>query len=119
MAGMPIYDTVVHTFGTVATGGVSSKTASVGFYDSIAIEVIIAFFMTASAVTFSLYYLLYTQRRFDVVLDQELLAYLGIIVAAVFCLWGVLVFEGDYGDEVSRGLRDSAFAGSSIITTTA
>ena len=118
VAGMPLYDAVVHTFGTVATGGFSHKTASVGFYDSLAIEAIIAFFMTASGVSFSLYYLLYTQRRFDVVLDRELLAYLGIIVASAFFLWGILVFEGDYGDSWGRALRDSAFAVSSIITTT-
>jgi trk system potassium uptake protein len=118
VAGMPLYDAVVHMFGTVATGGFSNKTASVGFYDSLAIEAIIAFFMTASGVSFSLYYLLYTQRRFDVVLDRELLAYLAIIVASAFFLWGILVFEGDYGDAWGRALRDSVFTVSSIITTT-
>ena len=117
-AGMPLYDAVIHTFGTVATGGFSHKTASVGFYDSLAIEAIIVFFMTASGVSFSVYYLLYTRRRLDVLLDRELLAYLGIIAAAVFFLWGVLVFEGDYGDSAGRALRDSAFTVSSIITTT-
>src|SRR3712207_638871 len=118
LAGMPLYDAIVHMFGTVATGGFSSKTASVGFYDSLAVEAIIAFFMTASGVSFSLYYLLYTQRRFDVVLDRELLAFLGIVVASAFFVWGILVFEGDYGDSWGRALRDSAFAVSSIITTT-
>jgi trk system potassium uptake protein TrkH len=118
VAGMPLYDAVIHTFGTVATGGFSNKTASVGFYDSLAIEAIITIFMTASGVSFSLYYLLYSRRRFDVVLDRELLAYLGIIVAAAFFLWGILVFEGDYGDSWGLALRDSAFTVSSIITTT-
>jgi trk system potassium uptake protein TrkH len=118
VAGMPLYDAVVHTFGTVATGGFSSKTASVGFYDSLAIEAIIAIFMTASGISVSLYYLLYTRRQFDVLLDRELLAYLGIIVVSVFFMWGVLVFEGNYGDEAGRALRDSAFTVSSIITTT-
>jgi trk system potassium uptake protein TrkH len=118
VAGMPLYDAVVHMFGTVATGGFSSKTASVGFYDSLAIEAIIAIFMTASGVSFSLYYLLYTRRRFDVVLDRELLAYLGIIAVSIFFVWGVLVFEGDYGDQAGRALRDSAFTITSIITTT-
>jgi trk system potassium uptake protein TrkH len=47
VTGMPLYDAVVHTFGTVATGGFSSKTASVGFYESLAIVAIIALFMTA------------------------------------------------------------------------
>jgi trk system potassium uptake protein TrkH len=117
-AGMPLYDSVVHTFGTVATGGFSPKTDSIGFYDSVAIETIITCFMTASGVSFSLYYLLYTRRRLDVVLDRELLAYLGIIAAAALFIWGVLVFEGDYGDNMGHALRDSAFTVSSIITTT-
>jgi trk system potassium uptake protein len=116
--GMPLYDAVINTFGTVATGGFSNKTASIGFYDSLAVEAIIIFFMIASGVSFSLYYLLYTRRRLDVLLDRELLAYLGIIVAAVFFIWGVLVFEGTYGDSAGRALRDSAFTVSSIITTT-
>ena len=115
---MPLYDAVVHTFGTVATGGFSNKTASVGFYDSLAIEAIIGFFMVASGVSFSLYYLLYTRRRLDVLLDRELLAYLGIIAAASIFIWGILVLEGDYGASWGRALRDSAFAVSSITTTT-
>ncbi|HWS81900.1 MAG TPA: TrkH family potassium uptake protein [Rubrobacter sp.] len=118
LARMPLYDAVVHTFGTVATGGFSHKTASVGFYDSLAIEAIIGFFMVASGVSFSLYYLLYTRRRLDVLLDRELLAYLAIIAAAALFIWGILVLEGDYGDSWGRALRDSAFTASSIITTT-
>ncbi len=118
VAGMPLYDAVVHTFGTVATGGFSPKTASVGFYDSIAVEVvIIAFFMIASGVSFSFYYLLYTRRRLDVVFDRELLGYLGIILGAILLIWGTLVFGGDY-ESAGRALRDSAFTVPSIITTT-
>jgi trk system potassium uptake protein TrkH len=118
LARMPLYDAVIHTFGTVATGGFSNKTASVGFYDSLAIEVIIGFFMVASGVSFSLYYLLYTRRRLDVLLDRELLAYLGIVVASSLFIWGILVFEGEYGSSLGTALRDSAFAVSSVITTT-
>jgi trk system potassium uptake protein len=84
VVGMPLYNAVIHTFTTVATGGFSPKTASIAFYDSLAVEAIIVFFMAASGISFSLYYLLYTRRRLDVVLDLELLAYLGIIVVAVF-----------------------------------
>jgi trk system potassium uptake protein len=118
LARMPLYDAVIHTFGTVATGGFSNKTASVGAYDSLAIEVIIVFFMVASGVSFSLYYLLYTRRRLDVLFDRELLAYLTIVVAASLFIWAILVFEGDYGSSFGTALRDSAFAVSSVITTT-
>ncbi len=118
MAGMNLYDAVVHTFTTVATGGFSPKTASIGFYDSVAIEAVITVFMVLSGVSFSLYYLLYTRRRLDAVLDREFLTYLAIIAFAVFFVWGVLVFEGSYADSTLRALRDSAFTVTSIVTTT-
>jgi trk system potassium uptake protein len=119
VVGMSLYDAVVHTFTTVATGGFSPKTASIGFYDSVGVEAVIVFFMVASGVSFSLYYLLYTRRRFDVVLDRELIVYLAILLGAVLFVWGLLVFEGVY--EVSswgRALRDSAFSVVSVATTT-
>jgi trk system potassium uptake protein TrkH len=117
--GMPLYDAVVHTFTTVATGGFSPKTASIGFYDSFAVETVIVFFMTASGVSFSLYYLLFTRRRFDVVLDRELIAYLGILLGAVLFVWGVLVFKGVYETTSwDTALRDSVFSVVSIATTT-
>ncbi|MBA2511055.1 MAG: TrkH family potassium uptake protein [Rubrobacteraceae bacterium] len=118
VVGMSLYDAVVHTFTTVATGGFSPKTASIGFYDSVAVEAVIVFFMTISGVSFSLYYLLYTRRRFDVVLDRELLAYLGVILGATLFVWVVLVFEGTYGASAGPALRDSVFAVTSVITTT-
>jgi trk system potassium uptake protein len=118
LAGMNLYDAVVHAFTTVATGGFSPKGASIAFYDSLAIEVVLIIFMTISGVSFSLYYLLYVRRRFDVVLDREVLTYLAVIVGAVLFVWGVLVFEGDLGGSWGRALRDSAFTVTSIMTTT-
>jgi trk/ktr system potassium uptake protein len=118
VAGMPLYDAVVHTFTTVATGGFSPKTASIGFYDSLAVEIIIIFFMTVSGVSFSVYYLFYTRRRFDAVLDQELLAYLVLLVGATLFVWMVLILQGTYGASWGEALRDSAFSVSSIVTTT-
>ena len=73
LAGMNLYDAVVHSFATVATDGFSPKTASIAFYDSLAVEVVLIVFMVLSGISFSLYYLLYSQRRFDVVLDREVL----------------------------------------------
>ena len=72
LAGMNLYDAVLHAFTTIATGGFNPKNASVGFYDdSVAIEVIIIVFMALSAVSFALYFLLYTQRSLKVLLDRS------------------------------------------------
>src|SRR5918995_2749429 len=74
--------------------------------------------MVASGVSFSLYYLLYTRRTLSVLLDRELLAYLGIIVASSLFIWLILAVEGDYDASRGMALRDSAFTVSSVITTT-
>lgn len=118
LAGMNLYDAVYHTFTTVATGGFNPKNSSVAYYDSVAIEVVLIVFMVLSAVSFAIYYLLYSQRSLKVLLDRELLAYLGIIIGAILFVWGVLIFQGDYGDAWARAFRDAAFAVTSIITTT-
>ena len=116
VAGMGLYDAVIHTFTTVATGGFSPKTSSIAFYDSPVLEAIITFFMVASGVSFSLYYLLYTRRSLGAVASRELVAYLAITAIAIIFVWGILVTEGNY--EVDQAFRDSAFSVVSIVTTT-
>jgi trk system potassium uptake protein TrkH len=118
VAGMNLYDAALHAFTTIATGGFSPKTASVGFYDSVAIEMVLIVFMALSGVSFALYYVLYSRRSFGAIRDPELLTYLGILLGTVLLVWGVLVFEGDYANDPTRALRDSAFTVTSIITTT-
>jgi trk system potassium uptake protein len=118
VAGMSLYDAVLHTFTTIATGGFNPKNASVGFYDSVAIEAVIVVFMALSGVSFALYYVVYTGRSFKALRDPELLTYLGILLGATLFVWAVLVLEGDYGSEPGEAFRVSAFTVTSILTTT-
>lgn len=62
LLGMPVFDSVCHAFGAVATGGFSTKNSSIGFYQSPAIDWAITFFMVMSGVNFSLYYLAVKKR---------------------------------------------------------
>ncbi|CAN5665909.1 hypothetical protein BH20ACT11_BH20ACT11_03030 [soil metagenome] len=118
LAGTSLYDAVIHTFTTIATGGFSPYTDSIGFYDSVAIEVVVMIFMALSAVSFALYYVLYTRRQLGVLLDRELLGYLAILAGSVLFVWGVLVFGGEYGDDWAEALRYAAFDVISVMTTT-
>jgi len=118
VAGMSLYDAVVHAFTTIATGGFNPYTASVGFYDSVAIEAVLIIFMALSGVSFALYHVLYTGRPLRAMHDPELLTYFGITVGAVLLVWAVLVAEGDYASDWAGALKDSAFTVTSIITTT-
>ena len=52
LAGMSGFDALIHSMTTLATGGYSSKTASVGAFDSVTIELIIIFGMIAGSLPF-------------------------------------------------------------------
>ena len=58
IAGMPWYDSIVHSFATAGTGGFSTRNLSIAAYGSPAIEIIITIFMLLFSVNFSLYFLL-------------------------------------------------------------
>ncbi|MFZ5596478.1 MAG: TrkH family potassium uptake protein [Bacillota bacterium] len=116
LAGMNWFDSFIHTFGTVATGGFSSKNLSIAAYDSALIEGIIVFFMIICGMNFALHY--YTLRgNFRPLLkDAEARLYLGIIAVAVVFIAFNLVNSAGYA--AGKAARDSIFQVASIITTT-
>ncbi len=61
-AGMPAFDAVNHAMATIATGGFSTKDASIGFYNSVPIEVVTEVFMVAGALPLAFYAVFIVQR---------------------------------------------------------
>ena len=114
--GMSIYDALVYTFGTVGTGGFATKNISVGAYNSTYIHVVIGIFMVLSGVNFSLHYAGFKGRIKDVIKDEELILYLGVITVSVLAI-AIDLFFTNYNN-ISISLRDAFFQVSSIITTT-
>ncbi|MDD4570364.1 MAG: TrkH family potassium uptake protein [Tepidanaerobacteraceae bacterium] len=114
-AGLDLFDSLTHTFGTVATGGFSTKGLSIGAFNNPAVEIIILVFMTLSGINFSLYYYLLRRQWDRVYNDEELKFYLGVIVAATLLIaWNIRGFIPSKVDL----LRTSAFQVVSIMTTT-
>ncbi len=114
--GMSLFDSLVHTFGTVGTGGFSIKNASIGAYNSTYIYLVIGIFMALSGVNFSLYYLLFKGKWKEVIKDGELKLYFGIIFTAVILI--ALNINKNIYHNIGLALRDAFFQVSSIITTT-
>lgn len=114
--GMPLYDAAIHTFGTVGTGGFSSKNASIGAYDSTYIHLVISFFMIVSGANFSLYFALYKGRWRDMARNEELRFYVSILVVAIVMI-GLNLYFTDYGS-AGKSFRDATFQVGSIMTTT-
>ncbi len=82
LAGMSLYDALCHTFGTLATGGFSTRQASIAAFDSLAIEVIIIVFMVVAGTNFGLFFAMKHGDIWAVVKDSEWRYYLGILVLA-------------------------------------
>ena len=113
---MPLFDSVNHTFATMATGGFSTKNASILHYDSLAIELIIVLFMTIAGGNFGLYFLVWKKGLRVLLHDLEFKAYLAIMGLATLFMAGNLVMIS--GQPAGQALRDALFTSSSIMTTT-
>lgn len=113
--GLDLYDAMVHTFGTVGTGGFSNYNTSVGHYQSQYVYFIIGFFMVASGVNFSLYYELYRGRVKSIFSNIEFRVYIGIVITATLLIF--INILGRY-ESIPATLNQAFFQVSSIITTT-
>lgn len=113
--GMNLFDALCHTFGTLATGGFSTKNQSIGYWQSPAIQWTIIIFMFLSGASFALHYQAYFKRNLKAYWeDREFRIYSGIILGAVMLvLLGVTQTGG--GEEK---IRAAVFQVVSILTTT-
>lgn len=116
LAGMTPWEAVNHTFTTIATAGFSTRTASIGGFDSLAIELVAIFFMVAAGVNFAFYW---RALRGDRLWPQaaEVRVYLLVLVAGIAVVTLTLVLS-DYAGGAAAALRDSSFTVVSIVTTT-
>ncbi|MDZ7722631.1 MAG: potassium transporter TrkG [candidate division KSB1 bacterium] len=114
--GMSLFEALTHTFGTLATGGFSPKNASVGYYSSAYIQIVVTVFMILAGINFGLYFRAVTGRFDQVLRSSELKVYLSIFVIAsavvAISLYGT-VYTG-----AGESLRYAAFQSASILTTT-
>ncbi|MDD2483508.1 MAG: TrkH family potassium uptake protein [Eubacteriales bacterium] len=114
--GMTLFDALVHTFGTVGTGGFSSYGNGIVHFNSLYIELVIGFFMILAGNNFNLYYLLRKKNWRGFFGDTELRAYLAIIAASTLLIGIFLILFGTYSS-FADSLRHGFFQTVSIITT--
>ena len=117
IAGMGWFDAVCHAMSTIATGGFSTKQASIAAFNSPLIEYVITFFMFVSGVNLSLLYLaIFKLRLMALLRDTEFKTYFLIVAAFSLAIGVGLFFTTDLGVEGS--LRASLFQVVAIQTTT-
>ena len=112
--GMPLFESIVHAFGTAGTGGFGVKADSIAGYSNY-IQWVIAIFMLLFGINFNLYYLLIIGKIGGFFKSRELWIYLFVtIFGALIITSNIYSWYGNFND----AFRNSVFQTSSIITTT-
>jgi trk system potassium uptake protein len=114
--GMDGFDAICHAMATVSTGGFSTHDASIGFFDSPAIEAVVAVFMILGGATFLLLARAAQGDWRSPWRDTQLrwyLAYMALFAAAV-ALWQA----AGNGRPALAAIRSSLFTVASVATTT-
>jgi trk system potassium uptake protein TrkH len=116
-AGMGIYDSITHTFSTMACGGFSPKADSIAAFGSPLIEGIITLFMFIAGANFALHYrTIYVDHK-SFLRDSEFKFYCFIVATAsillTLILWKTKTFDG-----IALSFRYAIFQVISILTTT-
>lgn len=115
--GMSFYDAVAHSFASVSTGGFSTHTASVAYYDSAYIDYVLVFLMFACGANFTLHFAALRARSLKPYKEPEFFFYTGVVVIATALICAHLLRQGIYAN-FRDALRYSLFQVVSVITTT-
>ena len=112
--GMPLFDALTTTFGTVGTGGFGIRNDSIAGY-SPAIQITITVFMILSGINYTAYFYILTGKIKELFKIEEVRWYLAIIFGSVAVItWNVRSLYPTF----SETLRHAFFQVGSIITTT-
>ena len=116
IGGMNLFDSMCHSFTTMATGGFSTKQASIGYFSSPFIHYVIILFMFLAGTNFNLHYFWMHGKFRALKENDEFKFYTWIIVILVIVVTLVLVIF-DHGG-LENSFRDSLFQIVSVVTTT-
>jgi trk system potassium uptake protein TrkH len=114
--GMSFYDAVNHALTTMATGGFSTKNASIAHYESPFIHYVIILFMFIAGTNFTLTYFTFKGKLQKVWANEEFRSYF-ILVCSLTVVVTIVVFNFT-SDGFEKSFRDSLFQVVSIVTTT-
>ncbi len=116
LAGMTLFESFCHSFATLSTGGFSTSSANIGFFNSGPIEWILILFMIIAATNFTFHHRLLTRRSFIYFKDKEFRTFIWFIAL----LFLILLFDGSarlFGFSFAT-VRNALFTTVSMLSTT-
>ena len=116
VGGMDLFDSICHSFTTMATGGFSTKQSSIAHFTSPFIQYVIIVFMFMAGMNFSLHYYWLHRKLKPVTQNEEFKFYSILIIGFTLLITVGMLFKSNNGFE--QTLRESLFQVVSMITTT-
>lgn len=117
VAGMSGFDAICHAFSTIAIGGFSTHDASMGYFNSPAINLVCVTFLIIAGVNFALHYAAVQSKSVkNYFFDPEFKVFIGIQVVLTLICFTVLLSTGTYQD-ADQALNQALFQSVSISTT--
>jgi trk system potassium uptake protein TrkH len=116
LGGMNLLDALCHTFGTLATGGFSTKNASIGYYNSVYIDTVVTIFMLLGGINFALHFQVFRGKPLAMWRDPEFRFFLGFWLLLTLIIT-INCFGRTY-DSFWKALQYASFTVASITTTT-
>jgi trk system potassium uptake protein TrkH len=116
LAGMEIFDALCHAFTTMATGGFSTKSASIAYFSNAYIDIIITVFMFFAGINFALHFYALRGKFSKFTNSTEFKFYCMVIFLSILVVTVYLMVSGY--TSIQDALRDASFQVVSIMTTT-
>lgn len=118
LAGMPVFDSIFHTFVSLSTGGFGMHNTSVLFYNSIWIEIVAMIIMMVGATNFALHFTVLKGNWKEYFKDIETKVAYSLIIISTILVTFMLLKNHIYGTGVLENLRFALFQIVSAVTTT-
>lgn len=116
LGDMDLFDAICHSFTTTATGGYSTKQASIAYWNSTYIQYVFIVFMFISGTNFGLLYVMLHGKFRKLFHDEEFKLYFFIVIGASIII-AIMLFLNGYAN-LELSIRESLFQVVSILTTT-
>jgi trk system potassium uptake protein TrkH len=113
---MNTFDALVNTLGSISTGGLFTHLQGFGYYDSVYLETVISVFTLLSAVSFSLYVMIFQGKWRDAFKNLEMRVFFTIMLVISVLIALSLIASGTY-DSPLQSLRYAFFQTIAFITT--
>ena len=116
--GLNFYDSLTHSFSTIATAGFSTYSDSVGFFSPL-VQYTIILFMIIAATSFSLHFLAISKGKIEYFKDMEFKVYISLIFIFL-CIFFTDNYIKNYAinGSIETGFRNSLFTSVTLLTTT-